>query len=193
MRPEQLGLEQDEEDRRRRRKNCTVVVVDATASSMDRNQKLALSVLVASVFVSAIAGFLCAYAFAHPSITTMRRLNRDAYREDESVTDAIFEAIDGQEMGTYVDWIAKSPHVAGTQRDKEIAEWIKKMFHAAQLDFVGVSWYDTLLSYSNPNRPNSVELLDGAGTVVFATATNIADSSIAGNGGQRGNTDSRNS
>ena len=42
-------------------------------------------------------GFLCAYAFAHPSIATMRRLNRAT--DDYGVKEALAETITGKARG----------------------------------------------------------------------------------------------
>ena len=50
-----------------------------------------------SVLASAVVGFLCAYAFAHPSIATMRRLNRAT--DDYGVKEALAETITGKARG----------------------------------------------------------------------------------------------
>ena len=44
-----------------------------------------------SVLASAVVGFLCAYAFAHPSIATLRRLNRAT--DDYGIAEALSESI----------------------------------------------------------------------------------------------------
>ena len=47
-----------------------------------------------SVVASAVVGFLCTYAFAHPSIATMQRLNRAT--DDYAIADALTETITGK-------------------------------------------------------------------------------------------------
>ena len=43
-------------------------------AAMDRGQKIALAVFVSSVILSAVVGFLCAYAFAHPGSSSCRNV-----------------------------------------------------------------------------------------------------------------------
>ena len=57
-------------------------------------KQIYFSPLSFSVLSSAVAGFLCAYAFAHPSIATMRRLNRAD--DDYGVGEALTQSITGQ-------------------------------------------------------------------------------------------------
>ena len=51
------------------------VPVTVGGAAMDRGQKIALAVFVSSVILSAVVGFLCAYAFAHPGSSSSASRN----------------------------------------------------------------------------------------------------------------------
>ncbi len=167
-------------------KQPVAFAVAVSASGMERNNKVALIVFVVGVVVAAVAGFLCAYAFAHSSLSTLSRLNADAYRDFEAVSDHVMDAVDVGEMFKIVRWTSQSPHVAATQRDRTIADWIRQSFLKIRLDSVSVRKYDALLSYPTASKASGVELLDGSGTAVFATAPNLGDSGGAVGGGGGG-------
>ena len=62
------------------------------------------------------------------------------------------------------------PHVAGTVRDREQAEWLKDRFMESGLDEAKTVPYEVLLSYPRSDGVvNRVSLIDSQGNVQFET------------------------
>jgi hypothetical protein len=62
------------------------------------------------------------------------------------------------------------PHVAGTVRDREQAEWLRDRFLESGLDEAKTVPYEVLLSYPRSDGVvNRVSLIDGQGNVQFET------------------------
>lgn len=66
-------------------------------------------------------------------------------------------------------FLTSIPHVAGTEQDVLLAEWIKDHFIDAGLDEVKTVPYNVLLSYPTPGVPNVVSLIDNQGKLRFKT------------------------
>jgi N-acetylated-alpha-linked acidic dipeptidase len=63
--------------------------------------------------------------------------------------------------------LSKNPHIAGSPRNKFLAEMIKDRWEEAGLDDVKLTPYDVLLSYPEKSDPNFIELLDGRGQTLY--------------------------
>jgi len=62
------------------------------------------------------------------------------------------------------------PHVAGTVRDREQAEWLRDRFIESGLDEAKTASYEVLLSYPRSDGVvNRVSLIDDVGNVQFET------------------------
>lgn len=58
------------------------------------------------------------------------------------------------------------PHVAGTVRDLEQAEWLKERFNESGLfDEIKIVPYEVLLSYPQPDAVNEVSVMNGSETI----------------------------
>ena len=71
----------------------------------------------------------------------------------------------------YCRHLTSVPHVAGTIRDREQAEWLKDRFLESGLDEAKTVPYEVLLSYPRSDGVvNTVSLIDDQGNVRFETA-----------------------
>ena len=118
--------------------------------------KIACGILTGVAIISATLGFLCMFGIGHSRLSMISKLNKNSWEEEAFITEEIFERINVEAMGDYLTWLTKSPHPAGQQRDREIADWIKNSFEKLDLDHVMVQSYEVMLSYpsgSNKVRP----------------------------------------
>ena len=63
--------------------------------------------------------------------------------------------------------LSSMPHIAGKQRNHELAINLTNFWTDQGLDHVALTPYDVLLSYPNMSNLNYVELLDANGTEVY--------------------------
>ena len=63
--------------------------------------------------------------------------------------------------------LTEKPHIAGEQADFDLVTYLKKTLKDYGLDSVRTAPYDVLLSYPDQDHPNSVQLLNDSGQVVF--------------------------
>ena len=71
----------------------------------------------------------------------------------------------------YCRHLTSVPHVAGTARDREQAEWLRDRFLESGLDEAKTVPYEVLLSYPRSDGVvNTVSLIDDQGNVLFETA-----------------------
>ena len=67
--------------------------------------------------------------------------------------------------------LSKQTHLAGSQRNYELAQLIAKKFHEYAFDSVEMKNYSIRLPYPDPNKPSSVTLLDSSGTEIHSCLT----------------------
>ncbi|XP_064110762.1 N-acetylated-alpha-linked acidic dipeptidase 2-like [Macrobrachium nipponense] len=63
--------------------------------------------------------------------------------------------------------LSRRPHMAGTERDDEIARMIQRRFVESGFDTSELVPYSVLLSYPNQTNPNLITITDGSNNVVF--------------------------
>ena len=96
-------------------------------SNMDTaHQKIALGIIAGVAFFSATLGFLCMFAISQSSLAMMSRLNRDSITDEHFITEEIFERIDRDSMKRYLEYLTEYPHPAGSRKEEEFTNWIKK-------------------------------------------------------------------
>ncbi|XP_057612271.1 glutamate carboxypeptidase 2 isoform X2 [Chionomys nivalis] len=64
----------------------------------------------------------------------------------------------------------RTPHLAGTKHNFELAKQIYAQWKEFGLDSVELSHYDVLLSYPNETRPNYISIIDGDRNEIFNTS-----------------------
>lgn len=77
--------------------------------------------------------------------------------------------VDPNSIREYLHELTRRPHLAGSDRDRELAEWVGANFESSGLDRVQGDKYHVLLSRPNPDRPNKIRLVDGDGRVMFTS------------------------
>ena len=122
-------------------------------------QRLACGILSGVALISAILGFLCMFAIGQGNLAIISKLNWDSLKNEDYITEEIYERIDVKSIKGYLNWLTQTPHPADQRRDEDIANWIKSSFQAFELDLVQVFDYEVLLSV--PKETNKVELIEG--------------------------------
>ena len=110
-----------------------------------------------SIIVSAtFSGFLCMFSISHSSLSMMSRLTRNSVRDEDFITEKIFDQINfNSRLQKHLQYLSEKPHMTGQARDDKIREWIEQSFHKLKLD-VNVKEYEVMLSY--PSGTNRVAL-----------------------------------
>ncbi|XP_022258162.1 glutamate carboxypeptidase 2 homolog, partial [Limulus polyphemus] len=98
------------------------------------------------------------------------RLTVPSYEENDKVSKYIINNAKPENIKKYLKYLSKKPHVAGTARDFELAKYIRNMWSNQGLDKVEMVPYNILLSYPDPQHPNTVEIVDSNNGEVFFTA-----------------------
>ena len=63
--------------------------------------------------------------------------------------------------------LTEKPHLAGTEEETELAQYINRVWTEQGLDHVTLTPYKVMLSYPNESDPNFVELLDATGNMTY--------------------------
>lgn len=95
----------------------------------------------------------------------MNDLLRDNLQEFDIQED--LAAIDPGMIRANLEELTRVPHIAGEERDQELASFIANTWRDQGLDSVDVTAYEFLLSYPIRDSPNMIVIEDGLGTKVF--------------------------
>lgn len=83
-------------------------------------------------------------------------------------------------MRNFLRELSREPHLAGSNRDEDLASWIKSQWESFGLDLVDQVKYQMLLSYPDPDKPNFITLTDDDQGLIFKSSV-IEDFGVAGN------------
>ena len=75
--------------------------------------------------------------------------------------------IDCNKIKKFLKQISSVPHIAASQRDVFITNWIKERWTKFGVDKVKLETYEYLLSYPDSDNPNKIFLTDEEGKSVF--------------------------
>nr|XP_053650513.1 N-acetylated-alpha-linked acidic dipeptidase 2-like isoform X1 [Cherax quadricarinatus]XP_053650514.1 N-acetylated-alpha-linked acidic dipeptidase 2-like isoform X1 [Cherax quadricarinatus] len=103
-------------------------------------------------------------------IRIMEELVADKWDSESELNHKIMESINRDNLRTNLKELSRLPHLAGTERDHQLARMIRDKFMEAGFDTADLVPYDVLLSRPNHTNPNLVTLEDGEGRVVFSSA-----------------------
>ena len=96
------------------------------------------------------------FSISHSSLSMMSRLTRNSVRDEDFITEKIFDQINfNSRLQKHLQYLSEKPHMTGQARDDKIREWIEQSFHKLKLD-VNVKEYEVMLSY--PSGTNRVAL-----------------------------------
>merc|ERR1712142_881595 len=77
------------------------------------------------------------------------------------------DAVNKSQIREYLIELSLEPHMAGLERDEELAKWIEEEWVKAGLDSVRVEGYSMLLDYPNTEKPNFVTVWGKDGEEVY--------------------------
>lgn len=87
--------------------------------------------------------------------------------ENPEIGDILMGNISSENIRENLRMLSSMPHIAGKQRNHELAIDLTNFWTDHGLDYVALTPYDVLLSYPNMSNLNYVELLDANGTEVY--------------------------
>ena len=77
------------------------------------------------------------------------------------------EGVNRTQIREYLRELAREPHLAGLERDENLAQWIAEEWRSVGLDEVRVEGYSMLLDYPDRERPNYLRLYDSDNTEIW--------------------------
>ena len=110
-----------------------------------------------------ISGVLCMFAISHKSLSMMNKLTSDSVKEEDFISEAIFDRLSPTRLQKNLNFIAKFPHTTGQKgqsNDNIIKNWIEEQLgdHDKMNFHVEEKTYEVMLSY--PTAKNKVSLFN---------------------------------
>lgn len=146
-----------------------------TKSVCPRNVKLATIAIVAifGLGVGLFLGWLMGSTMTSIShsqkilLETSERVITDKFVKNCNIVEKILQLVEPQKIQEYLRVVVAQPHIAGTEGDEKLATFIRDEWRSQGMDEVLLSPYNVLLSYADPNKPNTVDLVDRNGDVMY--------------------------
>jgi len=134
-----------------------------TVAYLDKKLTIVCLFSLASAF---IIGILVGYfSISSPSPLTA---TEDKFDDKEFVTNVLGK-VDSDNLREFLKVLTEEPHIAASDRDRFLTNWIKQKWIEFGLDSVSLSPYEFLLSYPKSDQPNKVYLYDSSGQVQFTS------------------------
>lgn len=89
--------------------------------------------------------------------------------KDKAFVSSVLERVDPASLRGFLQHLSSAPHIAASERDRELVTWIRQQWEDAGLESVSLSEYNILLSYPNSSQPNKIYLLDAEDNVQFTS------------------------
>ncbi|XP_067681222.1 N-acetylated-alpha-linked acidic dipeptidase 2-like [Haliotis asinina] len=86
---------------------------------------------------------------------------------DPEIGKQLIDAVNNKNIEEYLRYLTLNPHVAGSQTNLDLANWIKDKWMEWGFDDVKLTPYDVLLSFPDADNPNVVRVLNDTGGVVY--------------------------
>uniref|UniRef100_A0A8C6QY68 Glutamate carboxypeptidase 2 n=1 Tax=Nannospalax galili TaxID=1026970 RepID=A0A8C6QY68_NANGA len=83
---------------------------------------------------------------------------------------AFLHELKAENIKNFLYNFTRTPHLAGTENNFELAKQIKSQWKEFGLDSVELVHYDVLLSYPNETHPNYISIIDEDGNEIFKTS-----------------------
>ncbi|KAK7493453.1 hypothetical protein BaRGS_00015353 [Batillaria attramentaria] len=128
------------------------------------SRKVCLISLLVVGILAFVVGILIGRFAACPEPEGADRRIQDG---DQEIADILIQSIEAKNIENNLREITRKPHIAGEQADYDLVDYLKKKLTEYGLDSVKAAPYEVLLSYPDPNKPNSVQILDGTNNTVF--------------------------
>lgn len=145
-----------------------------------RNTRLYVIIAVVTGVLAFIIGILigrfaaCPKSSGESASGAFDRITQDA---DPKISDVLIDEIKAINIENNLRHLADKPHIAGEQTDFDLVTWMKAKLTEYGLDSVRAAPYKVLLSYPNKDDPNTAELLNESGDVIFDSTT--AESNVS--------------
>nr|XP_045619566.1 N-acetylated-alpha-linked acidic dipeptidase 2-like [Procambarus clarkii] len=104
------------------------------------------------------------------NVKMMDKLVGDKWDSEPQLNHRIIQLVNTTNLRDNLKELTKRPHLAGTERDDQLAIMIQDRFLKLGFDTADLVPYDVLLSRPNHTNPNLITLIDGAGKVVFTSS-----------------------
>uniref|UniRef100_UPI00398F850C N-acetylated-alpha-linked acidic dipeptidase 2 n=1 Tax=Pristiophorus japonicus TaxID=55135 RepID=UPI00398F850C len=88
----------------------------------------------------------------------------------QGIRSQLLNEMQAEKIRTYLRSWTRFPHLAGTEKNLQLAHQIKKQWKIWGLDSVELVHYDVLLSYPNKSNPNYISIIDKNGYSIFNTS-----------------------
>ncbi|XP_071833272.1 putative N-acetylated-alpha-linked acidic dipeptidase isoform X2 [Apostichopus japonicus] len=104
-----------------------------------------------------------------PEISDAFKVWQEALEETDGaeVTKMLLDEINPENIRENLRLLTKKPHLAGTEADKEMADYVKSVWDTQGMETTRIVPYDVLLSYPDPEKPNLITILNSDGTDYF--------------------------
>lgn len=85
----------------------------------------------------------------------------------DDICQKILNYVNPKNIREYLRYLTDQPHIAGTERDIQLAHYIRDLWIKHGLDNVDLVPYNVLLSYPNPDKLNEIFIVDDKEEVCF--------------------------
>uniref|UniRef100_A0A8C6G751 glutamate carboxypeptidase II n=1 Tax=Mus spicilegus TaxID=10103 RepID=A0A8C6G751_MUSSI len=128
-----------------------------------RQRWLRVGTLVLALTGTFLIGFLFGW-FIKPSNEATGNVFHSGMKKE------FLHELKAENIKKFLHNFTRTPHLAGTQNNFELAKQIHDQWKEFGLDLVELSHYDVLLSYPNKTRPNYISIIDEDGNEIFKTS-----------------------
>jgi len=135
-----------------------------------RRMLMALGLMVGAAAFFAVGFFAAGTGkdFKDGSTAEQEMGSEEKAKQDEEYDYSwAMQGVNRSRIREYLREISLEPHMAGLQRDEQLASWIATEWEVSGLDSVRLEGYRVLLDYPDPEKPNYVRLLDADGGLVY--------------------------
>ncbi|XP_064470844.1 uncharacterized protein LOC135385453 [Ornithodoros turicata] len=124
---------------------------------------------------------LCAWAYSKPRFTeeslsnmvVFNELTRQRYRARDPVEKFLLKQVSANVLRLYLKEITKMVHVAGTERQRSIAEYVKSVWTSYGL-YTSMEKYSVMLSLPDDQLENQFDVIDGNGQTFLKSKGNVS-------------------
>ncbi|XP_031563735.1 N-acetylated-alpha-linked acidic dipeptidase 2-like [Actinia tenebrosa] len=137
-----------------------------------RNRRCKCLAVIALILIILVAGIVLGYFIRksqepEKKVNGLQKSTRAAREENQK---QLRDVISSDELRENLRYLTKRPHIAGSARQKELADELAKRWRSYGFDKVEMPEYKVLLSFPQKDKPNLVTLKQRNGSVVFQTS-----------------------
>lgn len=126
-----------------------------------------LFILLGRVFAIILVGFIVYFLFVSDLFTSAASRMAGQMFDPESVRIFVQEQVSADNIRSYLEHVTSYDHIAGTEGDYALGQWVEGMFATAGLEQVWTDEYEVYLNYPRADG-RAVEILNVDGTVAWS-------------------------